>query len=81
MHLWKIKKQELAFKQKRCITQGLQISFKKKNAIFSKYIWCKNSATKTKYYINYKNYRKLISIAQRSRTKMFKNNTIDVKKT
>ena len=50
MHVWKIKKQELEFKQKRCITQGLQISFKKKNAIFSKYIWCKNSATKTNYY-------------------------------
>lgn len=31
--------------------------------------------------INYKSYRKLISIAQRSRTKMFENNTTDVKKT
>ena len=39
--LKRLNKQELKFQQKQWVTEGLQISIKKNNALFSRYIKCK----------------------------------------
>ena len=57
--LKQLKKQELKFQQKPWLTQGLQISIKKKNTLFFRYIRCKESSHK-KDLSKYKSYRNLL---------------------
>ena len=59
--LKRLNKQELKFQQKPWITQGLQIFIKKKNALFSRYIRCKESSHKKGLHLKYKSYRYLLS--------------------
>ena len=70
--LKKLNKKELKFLTKRCITQGLQNSIKKKNNIYSKFVKCKNQKLKEFYHNNYKIYRNLLStLLKRAKEKYF----------
>ena len=66
-HLKKVNMQEINFQQKPQITRGLQILIWEKNAIFAKYIKCKDSQVKWEYHLKYsqvgvKNSQKLQSL-------------------
>ena len=52
--LTRLNKQELKFQQKPWITEGLQISIKKKNSLFSRYTRCKESSHKKDLHLKYK---------------------------
>ena len=56
-----LNKQELKFQKKLWITQGLQISIKKKNTLFSRYIRCKESSHKKDLHSKHKSYQNLLS--------------------
>ena len=84
--LKRLNKQELKFQQKIWITQGLQISIKKKNTPFSRYIRCKESSRKKGLHLKYKFHRSLLSTLlkhskQQYFTDFFKINNNDIKKT
>ena len=79
-------KQELQFQQKPWITQGLQISIKKKNTLCSRYIRYKESSHKKDLHSKYKSYQNLLSILlkdskQQYCTDFFKSDNNDIKKT
>ena len=84
--LKQLNKQELKFQQKPWITQGLQISIKKKNTLFSRYITCKERIHEKDLHLKYKSYRNLLSTLlkdskQKYFTDFFKSNNNDIKKT
>ena len=81
-----LNKQELKFQQKLWITQGLQISIKKKNPLVSRYIRCKESSHKKDLHYKYNSYQNLLSTLlknskQKYFTDFFKSNNNDIKKT
>ena len=81
-----LNKQELKFQQKPWIIQSLQISIKKKNTLFSRYIRCKESSQKKDFHLKYKPYRNLLSTLLKDSkqsyfTDFFKSNNNDIKKT
>ena len=84
--LKKLNKQERKFQQKPWITKGLQVSIKKKNSIFRKYIRCQNKILKKDLHLQYKNYRNLLSTLLKDSketyfSSYFKDNIKDIKKT
>ena len=84
--LKRLSKQELKFEQKPWITQGLQISIKKKNTLFSRYFRCKESSHQKALHLKYKFYRNLLSTLfkdskQKYFNDFFKSNNNDIKKT
>ena len=58
--LKKWNKQERKFQRKHWITKGLQVSIKKKNSIFRKYIRRQNKILKKDLHLEYKNYTNLL---------------------
>ena len=84
--LKKLNKQERKFQQKPWITKGLQVSIKKKNSIFRKYIRFQNKILKKDLHLQYKNYRNLLSTLLKDSkqtyfSSYFKDNIKDIKKT
>ena len=85
--LKRLNKQKLKFQQKPWITQGLQISIKKKNTLFSRYIKCKESSRKRDLHSKYKSYQNLLSTLlikdskQQCFNDFFKSNNNDITKT
>ena len=59
--LKKWNKQERKFQRKHWITKGLQVSIKKKNSIFRKYIRRQNKILKKDLHLEYKNYTNMLS--------------------
>ena len=58
--LKKWNKQERKFQRKHWITKGLQVSIKKKNSIFRKYIRRQNKILKKDLHLEYKNYTNML---------------------
>ena len=87
MHLKKkFNKQEWKFQQKPWITKGLQVSIKKKNSIFRRFIRRQNRILKKDLHLQYKNKRNLLSTLLKYSKQTyffsyFKDNIKDVKKT
>ena len=77
---------KIKFQQKPWIIQSLQISIKRKNTLFSRYIKCKESSQKKDFHLKYKSYWNLLSTLLKDSkqpyfTNFFKSNNNDIKKT